>query len=174
VLVALVGALLIAGAAVGTYVLVSSLDSGAEDGGTAAPGGTVVRLTGVAAYDPFGDNNAEHDEDAPKATDGDPATFWRTETYRTFSKDGVGVVLDAGQAATVGAMTVQTDTPGFSAEIQAGGSPTGPFETVGPSQTVADSATFQLDNATARYFVVWITDLGGRDVVHVNEVGARS
>ena len=170
VLATILALLLIAGAAVGTYVLVSSLDSGEEGDGNAAPGATRIPLTGVGAVDPFGDG--EHDDDAPKATDGDFATYWTTETYRTFDKEGVGVVLDAGRAAKVGTLAVRTDTPGFTAEIQAGNSAGGPFTTVGSSRALTATTSFQLDDATARYYLVWITDLGGTNVAHVNEVRA--
>ena len=40
-----------------------------------------VRLQGVASYDPDGDNE-EHSERVADATDGDPATYWTTESYR--------------------------------------------------------------------------------------------
>ena len=63
----------------------------------AAATGTAVPLTGVGAYDPDG-GDGEHDADAPKATDHDLTTYWNTEHYNTFSKRGVGVVLDAGRA----------------------------------------------------------------------------
>ena len=51
-----------------------------------------VRLRGVASYDPDGDNE-EHSERVADATDGNPATYWTTESYRAFSKPGVGLVL---------------------------------------------------------------------------------
>ncbi|MGZ8693931.1 MAG: protein kinase domain-containing protein [Gaiellaceae bacterium] len=163
--------LLVAGAALGAYVLASGLSD--DDGGGGASAGTVVPLRGITAYDPQGDNKAEHDEEAPNATDRNPATYWKTETYNTFTKDGVGLVLDAGTRRQVRAVTVTTDTPGYTAELQTGRSPTGPFTPVAPGKPLGDSTTFTLQDADARYYVVWITDLGGRDVVHVNEVRAR-
>jgi hypothetical protein len=45
---------------------------------------------------------------------------------------------------------------------------------VSDSQTVGGSTKFKLHGARARYFVVWITDLGQNAQVHVNEVTARS
>ena len=68
---------------------------------------------------------------------------------------------------------MQTDTPGFTAEIQAGNAAGGSFTTVGSSQTVTGTTEFQLEDATARYYLVWITELGPNNVVHVNEVRAR-
>jgi hypothetical protein len=145
-----------------------------ESGGTAAEAGNqTIRLSGVGAFDPDGDQS-EHDSEAPNATDGDESTYWTTETYRSFSrtKPGVGLVVDAGAVVEPGQITVTTDTPGFTAEIRAGDSPTGPFDQkVSDSKTVEGSTTFDLTGANAQYYVVWITDLDG--VAHVNEVTAR-
>jgi hypothetical protein len=133
-----------------------------------------VQLDGVAAYDPDG-GDGEHDEDAPLATDGDAATYWPTSTYRAsleaIGKSGVGLVVDAGEARSLSQLAVTTDTPGFTAEIRAGDSAEGPFETVvGASKPVEASTVWDLQEAEARYFVVWITELDG--VAHVNEVKA--
>jgi predicted Ser/Thr protein kinase len=136
-------------------------------------GGEAVTLSGVAAYDPFGDHH-EHDEDVRLATDGDPTTFWTTEHYRSFTKDGVGLVLDAGSSRKLSQLTVQSDTSGFTAEIEAGSSPNGTFAGISDSQTVGRSTVFTLHGQAFRYYVVWITDLGPNDAVHVNEATALS
>jgi hypothetical protein len=39
---------------------------------------------------------------------------------------------------------------------------------------VGRRTTFTLDGKSARYYVVWITDLGPATFAHVNEVTARS
>jgi len=143
-----------------------------EDGGepSSESPGPAVELSGVGAFDPDG-GDGEHDDEAGLATDGDPATFWRTQTYRsqlsTF-KSGVGLVLETGGAPE--RLVLTSDTPGFTAEIQAGSSPEGPFETVGASKVVGSSTTWELDDAAATHYVVWITQLVGS--AHVNEVTA--
>ncbi|HET6643555.1 MAG TPA: protein kinase [Gaiellaceae bacterium] len=143
------------------------------NGGSPAAANTPIRLSGIGAFDPAppGDN-AEHDDEAPNATDGNPGTYWTTETYNDFSnsKPGVGLVLDAGKEVEPKSITVTTDTPGFTAQIRDGSSPQGPFAPVSGSQTVQGETTFDLEDAKARYFVVWITDLDSR--AHVNEVTA--
>ena len=63
-----------------------------------------------------------------------------------------------------------TETPGFTAEIRAGDSPDGPFQTVSASKVVGASTIWELNRADARYYVVWITQLVGS--AHVNEVKA--
>ena len=162
----LLGLLLLA-AVVGGALLLLDRDDG---GDPAAASGKPVALSGVAAYDPDG-RDGEHDDEAGLATDGDPSTFWRTQTYRSqlsSFKSGVGLVLEAGGRPERIVMT--SDTPGFTAEIQAGSSPEGPFETVGASKVVGSTTTWELDDADATHYVVWITELVG--AAHVNEVKA--
>jgi eukaryotic-like serine/threonine-protein kinase len=128
-----------------------------------------INVQGIGAYDPEG-GDGEHDDEAPQATDGSRDTYWTTETYEDFSnsKDGVGLVVDARRDVEPSTVTVVSDTPGFQAEIQAGNSPEGPFNPVSDSQTIQGETTFELSGASARYFVVWITDLDGR--ARINEV----
>jgi hypothetical protein len=140
---------------------------GGGDNPGAATGGT-MQLLGVASYDPPPGDGEEHDERVGDATDGNPSTYWTTESYRSFSKPGVGLVVEA--SGSPDQIAVTTDTPGFTAEIKAGNAPQGPFETVGESKSVGDGTTWELDGPEAQYYVVWITDLDGR--AHVNEVKA--
>jgi hypothetical protein len=162
------GLLLLVAAVVG--VLLTRPSHGKEAAKSAPPAkGKPVQLAGVTAFDPEG-SGGEHDADAPKASDGDPATFWTTEMYRSFTKSGVGLVLDAKRAVRLSQLTVSTDTPGFTAVIKAGSSPQGPFAAVSGSETVGGTTAFRLHSAAARYYLVWITKLAGR--AHVNEVKA--
>jgi predicted Ser/Thr protein kinase len=134
-----------------------------------------VRLTGVASYDPQGDNHVEHPEAVARAADGNESTFWETEHYSGgLNKSGVGVVLAAGRARKLSQLTVTTDTSGFTARIESGSSASGPFTPVSGSQVVNGRAVFKLHGGPARYYVVWITDLGSNDSAHVNEVTAKS
>jgi serine/threonine-protein kinase len=155
---ALVLALVIAGG--GT----NSLTGG---GGDAAAGGARVPLTAIADYDPYGDGH-EHPEAVSRATDRDASTYWTTETYSGFSKPGVGIVLDARTAVELSALTVTSDTPGFTARLQGSNRADGGFKTISGSETVESSTTFDVRDGPYRYYLVWITDPNGR--AHVNEV----
>jgi serine/threonine-protein kinase len=135
-----------------------------------------VDLRGSTAYDPDGDGS-EHDEDAPKATDGDPETYWTTSTYfdaPSLGKSGVGLVLDAQGVVTLSKLGISSDTPGFRAQIRVGDSPEGPFRPASGSRVVGQRTIFTLnEDAHGRYFVVWITQLGqGYRYAHVNEADA--
>jgi serine/threonine-protein kinase len=170
---ALLAALALIAAAIAIAALRDDSGGAADANGAEAPAGTPVQLVGVAAYDPPPGDGQEHPEAVARATDGNPSTYWTTERYEDFSatKDGVGLVLDTGTGARPGEVTVSTSTPGFSAEIQAGASPAGPFEPVSDEQTVESETTFELEDADARYLVVWITDLP-EGVARIDEVEA--
>ena len=163
---------LLAAAVIVGGVLTLGGSKGTPGGSASGGAGGALPLHGVGAYDPVG-GDGEHDSEAPNATDRKPSTFWQTEHYRSgLRKAGVGVVLDAGSAVAAKSVTVTSDTPGFTATILAGASPTGPFAGDAPSQQVGATATFTLLGHSARYYVVWITDLGANASVHVNEVRA--
>jgi hypothetical protein len=160
--------------AAGIYFAVTRTSVG-NLGGSAPPvkHSHSVRLSGVGAWDPQG-GDGEHDADAPRAADGDPATYWGTEHYQSFDKPGVGVVLEAPSAVRLKSVTVTTDTPGFTAEIQSGPSAQGSFSTVSSSRVVGDRTRFSIRGSkAAKFYLVWITQLPpGSDTAHVNEVSA--
>jgi hypothetical protein len=138
-------------------------------GGNAAT--TPIRLSAIADRDPFGDNS-EHPEDVASATDGQMETYWTTESYRSFDKEGVGILLDAGREVEPETLTIRTDTPGYTAHVRAGDTPSPPFRRVSPGLEVTDGLTYELTNAKARYYVIWITEVPS-GTAHVNEVTAR-
>jgi eukaryotic-like serine/threonine-protein kinase len=160
----------LAGGLLGAFAL---HDDGGAKKTSGSPGSGAIHLSGLTAYDPEGSPpGQEHNADAKFATDGNQATFWGTEHYNgaQLNKSGVGVILDAHRSVSPKTMTVMTDTPGFTAEIQAGDS-TSSFHPVSSPKTVDRVTRFDL-NGGGHYFVVWITDLGGYSSVHVNEVRA--
>jgi serine/threonine-protein kinase len=161
-------------AAVLAFVLLRDDPGGSANPGAGAGGSTPIALTGVASYDPPPGDGQEHPEAVAQAADGKPSTYWTTERYNDFSatKQGVGLVLDAGRPVEARSVTVRSSTPGFTARIEAGAQPTGPFERVSADKTVGSSTTFELKPRSARYLVVWITKLPD-GVARVNEVAAR-
>ena len=150
-----------------------------DNGGTPSGGGSggAVHLRAITAYDPIG-GDGEHDADAGRATDGNPSTYWPTESYRTapsLGKAGVGLILDAGKQVDLHQLAFTTSTPGLTVEILAGNSPNGPFDAVvGPSQQVTgDRGAYTIGGGAYRYYVIWITRLGdGFRNAHIDEVSA--
>jgi len=163
-------ALLVLAFAGGVYLLVDGVQNrdGGGNGGAAAA--TNAKLSASAAYDPEG-TGGEHDAEVPRATDGNPATYWTTEDYRDFTKSGVGIILEAEPAAALSRMTVTTDTPGFPAKIRASNSPSGGFVDVSSEKPVGSTTTFDLDtkDKAYRYYLIWLR-LPEGGAAHVNEV----
>jgi predicted Ser/Thr protein kinase len=132
-----------------------------------------ISLHGVGNYDPNGSPDT-HANTAAAATDGNRGTDWYTQRY--FSpefgglKPGLGLVVDAGSAVKLPTLTVDTPTPGFTAQIRAGSSPQGPFTDDSEPQTVDATTTFTLHGATAQYYVVWITRLPPGGKAEISEV----
>jgi F5/8 type C domain-containing protein len=179
-------------ALIGGMVVVVMRSTSSDSGGVAASAGPASRpaakpkpkpkpvklvrvsVKGVGAYDPEGDRS-ENDSQAPFATDGNPTTAWKSEHYRsTFSKSGVGLVLDAGKPVKATRLVVTTDTPGYSAGIQVGSSSTGPWVPVSPSKTTTARTTFALKPRSARYLMVWITSMPIDGVAAVDEVAVTA
>jgi putative peptidoglycan lipid II flippase len=139
----------------------------------AAAASVLVPLRGSGSYDPKGDGQ-EHTPAAPKATDGNPQTFWSTDQYYAngFTKPGVGLVLDAGSPVKLARLALTTDTPGYEAQIQTSDSPSGGFAPDSGWQTVGTTTTFNLQGRTGRYWMVWLRLPTHTGVAHVNEVKA--
>jgi serine/threonine-protein kinase len=146
-------------------------DSLTGNGAGGVGSGARVRLAALSDFDPDGDGT-EHPEAVPAATDGSAATYWTTESYSTFDKAGVGIVLDARRGVDLSELTVTTDTPGYAAVIEASNRSDGGFKIVSDSQTVEEQTTFDLEDGDYRYYLIWITSLDGR--AHVNDVRAKS
>jgi serine/threonine protein kinase len=146
--------------------------AGGGGGGSAASG---VTLHGVGDYDPQG-NGGEHSSSAPLATDGNAGTAWYTERYASASfgglKHGLGLVLNAGSSVKLGTLTVSTSTPGFTAQILAGNSPSSGFQPDSATQSVNGTTTFTLNGKTAQYYVVWITRLPPGNTAKIEDVKA--
>jgi eukaryotic-like serine/threonine-protein kinase len=141
----------------------------AEDNTSTKP----VRLTGVAALDPAGDG--EHPERVGDATDKDPESSWTTEDYTSFDKDGVGLVLDAGEPVALSRITITSDEPGFPAKIRASSSQADGFVDVSSEQEVGERTTFSVNTKGKeyRYYLIWLR-LPDGGVAHINEVTART
>jgi serine/threonine protein kinase len=171
-------ALMLAGLAL-LAIVVGLLALGGQKGkhGGALGSTAAVTLHGVGNYDPSGPPDS-HASTAPSATDGSASTNWYTQIYATPDfgrlKDGLGLLVDAGTPVKLSSLRVTTATPGFAARVLAGTSPSGPFRDDSSSQTAGGVATFTLNGATARYYVLWITRLPPGNKAEVSEIsGSR-
>jgi serine/threonine-protein kinase len=170
--IGLLALLAIAGIVIGLFAA-----GGSNNNGGTPVASKRVQISGVTSYDPYGDNKEENSAAAINTTDRNPATYWSTERYSdapSLDKPGVGVVLDAGALIELAQLTVETDTPGFTAQIEATNTEGGAPEKISDSKVVGRTTTFDLSaKAPKRYYVIWITKLPANShVAHVNEVRA--
>ena len=86
--------------------------------------GKPVTLSGVARLRPVRRPGTSTTRRCRLATDRNPATYWTTEHYQSFTRraSGSSSMLGPRRSSKV---TVQSDTPGFTAEIESGSSPLG-------------------------------------------------
>ena len=135
-----------------------------------APTPVKIAVTGAGAYDPEGDRS-ENGGDAGLATDGNRATAWKSEHYRSvFTKSGVGLVVDAGRPVRASRVVVTTDTPGYDAQVRVGDSAAGPFVAVSGSKATKPKTTFVLKPRRGRYLMLWITSMPDAGAAAVNEL----
>ena len=140
---------------------------------TAPPAAGSVTLRAVSAYDPFGDGS-EHPERVGFATDGDAATYWETQHYLSFTKPGVGLVLDAGKPTNLSQLAFSSATPGFRAQVKVSNSPSSGFAVDSAWQMIGStSATIPLQGKQGRYYLLWIKLPSSGGVAYVNEVKGR-
>jgi serine/threonine-protein kinase len=174
-ILALVAAVAV-GLAAATYLFNWSVDRTQKGtgAGTVEPeaGTRVVSVARTSAhdYDPLGDER-EHPGEARLAVDREPGTAWSTETYRDAlegaGKAGVGIYVDAKPGVDATRLEVQTDKPGWRAELYAappGEVPAGidvGWTRVGGGLVRRDQQRFKLDTGDQRYryYLVWITRL---------------
>jgi serine/threonine-protein kinase len=157
---AVLGVFLLAGAA-------AALLLPDDEKGHASPP-AAVGLEAVGTVDPKGDG--EHDDEVANATDQDGETYWTTSRYSFpnggFGKEGVGLRLDASRPPR--ALVVQSETPGFTAELRSND------RVLVPARQVGTRTTFELPgDAGATSFLLWITNRGSNSAVRINEVLAR-
>jgi serine/threonine protein kinase len=171
--IGLLALLAIAGIVIGLLTI-----DGSNGTPNASGAGSPISITGVGAYDPYGDNQSEHDTSAPLATDGKADTYWYTENYNdapSLGKPGVGLVIDAHEPRQVSRIVLRTDTPGFTAQIRTTNTLGATPQPVSDSKVVSTQTVFDVKTTDGpkRYYIVWITRLASEPhFAHVNEVHA--
>jgi hypothetical protein len=138
----------------------------------AAPVMKPVKIAVANSYDPLGDGQEEQYL-APRAIDGDAATAWQTETYKSSvddlaGKQGVGLVLDAGKAVDAKQLALVTLAPGWQARVLVASGAAVPPAITGwhaaskPFTMSKAAQVIALSGPPARYYLVWITKLTGQ------------
>lgn len=132
----------------------------------AAPGAvpTIAGITSVDLSDTAEDPPGEHEEAVGRAIDGDPATFWFTQTYNRDDfagfKDGVGLELTLAEPATVRTVTLHVNGTGGHVEVRATDKANPTAGDVLASGALGPDTVLTLDPApTTTTLVVWFTQL---------------
>jgi serine/threonine-protein kinase len=136
-------------------------------------------------YNPLGSPTDEA-PNAGLAIDGDTNTAWVTQQYysRVLQKAGVGIYVDANPGTKARRMVIYTTTPGFNAQIYAsntmpaptsGGAPgtsASGWHLVGSAANIHSPQAITLTSGGTpyRYWLLWITSLGGREQLAIDEI----
>ena len=158
-----VAALVIAGAlAMSGVININTVDTSGEP----------LALVAATTLDPLGDNGQEREDRVGRAIDGDDRTSWVTETYSQGlpqTKDGVGIAFAFDGRQQVDTMSIQSTTEDWSAEVYilndvppatGWSDPSEVGDKIGEVNGANGGIDVDLDNATGRGVMIWVTDTG--------------
>jgi len=129
-------------------------------------------------FNPLGDPKNEHPNPG-LAIDNQLGTAWTTQRYTggNLGKAGTGIYLDASPGTTVREVVIHTSTPGWTAAVYARNDrppltwPDSGWAQLSSPKVVSSKQDIRLTSAARyRYYLVWITSLGGRPQVSINEI----
>ena len=165
------GALLLIAAAAAALIFASLTGEDSPSKGStpeSQSGGEELEIAAATDFDPEG-GDGEHPEETGLAIDGDAkGTSWTTETYTAgLGKDGVGLILDAGDNVSPTELELETDGGGWTFAVYAAKGSAVPtdIETFGDPLSEeltadAESVVAELEvSDPSRYFLVWITSV---------------
>lgn len=162
---------LVIAAIVAAVLIASALG---QDGSTDSPrsndgdnGGSIkaIEVSLADDFDPAGDG-IEHPDSVGEAIDGDPSTAWTTEGYNSAisaQKPGVGLLLDLGTSTSISDVEITFGSADYDFELRASddlGSDHEAFEVIQSVQGSSEKETVAA-GTSARYWLIWITDLPG-------------
>ena len=182
---ALLGALLVVAAVGGGGAwLATRAHRGTGKLAVSAPERSLTQIslcsTCAQGFNPLGSPTDEH-LDAALAIDNQPNTLWHTQIYYDHKLDklGTGIYVDAKPGTTASVLQVITPTTGFTVTIYARSTPPplrwpdpGWTQVSAPVTIAATKQEIQLTsgNTPYRYYLMWITDLGGRTTLAIGEI----
>jgi len=156
--------------------------TGKPSGLAPAPGLHPVTLCQSCAegFNPLG-SPPDETPNAPNAIDNQLGTYWDTQQYydHKLDKAGTGIYVDASPGTSARALKIIDVTPGFSVTIYARNDtpppqapPANGWTQVSSPTTVGSNTTIALTGGEARYryFLVWITSIGGHEQLSLDEI----
>jgi hypothetical protein len=132
----------------------------------------------VTDFDPPPGSGTESTEQVPNAVDGDEATVWRTERYRSAAfgglKGGVGLLVDLGAPTPVSSVELST-LPGTAVELRAAdarGAAAADYRVLTQGTAAGQGLVLAPPaGSTARWVLVWFTALPAVDGGFATQVG---
>lgn len=133
----------------------------------APPAGAAPVIAGATSVDPS-DTDGEHEEAVALAYDGDPASFWYTQTYNRPEfgglKPGVGYAITLAGPSTVSGVTLKTNQTGGNVEVRATDVANPGGGTVLASGPLAPDTVFTFpEPVETSTLVLWFTSLPPAD-----------
>jgi len=130
-------------------------------------------------YNPLG-NPPDEAPHASLAIDNQLGTYWDTQLYfdHKLEKAGTGLYIDAAPGVPAKQLRIRDATPGFTVTIYARTTPPpahwpdAGWVAVSAPTNVGANTVIPLNTAgtSFRYYLVWITDLGGHEQLSLDEV----
>ena len=130
-------------------------------------------------FNPLG-NPLDEAPNASLAIDNQHGTYWDTQRYydNKLEKAGTGLYVDAAPGLAAKQIRIIDATPGFTVTVYARSDPPPPrwpdsgWTQVSASTHVASDTSIPLNTQgkSYRYYLVWITDLGGHQQLSLDEV----
>jgi eukaryotic-like serine/threonine-protein kinase len=126
------------------------------------------RIAGTKEFDPPPGDGTENPAMLENLIDGKPSTFWTTLCYNSRDlapKKGVGVVLRLRNPRPGAALSVESPTAGWSADVYVSNSEQTTLKNWGQPVAVGDDipsgrVDFPLGNQTGTWVLLWINQLG--------------
>jgi hypothetical protein len=143
-----------------------------QTGQAEAPRIARLDVASATTLDPPPGNGEENSDRAGRAIDGDPGTVWTTKTYNdqfgpTGLKFGVGLLLDLGKTQDVSRVAITVAGGATDLELRVAedaGDTLEDYELVDEASDVDGRTVLRpADPVTARYVLVWLTELPARD-----------
>ena len=141
-----------------------------------------------SSYDPEGNDRSEHEPEAPNAVDGNAATVWQTDRYKSAElgglKAGVGFVLTLDTPKNARQLKLTLTAAGADLAVYATNDETipdtlqgGGWRELGSADDAAEQLTLKLSGGPQRHYLIWFTNLppaGGGYRIGIVEAGLRS
>ena len=145
----------------------------------AAKFGIPVDPKAVTVYNPAG--SGDYAARAKNTIDGDPSTVWKTDQYQQqfpTLKPGVGLVAGFADPIKLAQVKISADSPGTKVEIRTADSKDANLadtKVVGSGDLTGPDTTITLQQpADGKYFIIWITQLGGDGGKFSSQIGDLS